>query len=118
MVIFAFSSSEGNVLPVLPTICKTALSPSSFLVSCLLLVSMDSDLCSQHLSPKGGGGNEGGSGPEAGGGGGEEGLDQFCTHPLTQPLETLPGGVGDLLVPNTSHFLFLWGRDVKELQKK
>lgn len=41
-----FGFSEGNVLPVLSKICKTALSPSPFLVSCLLLVSMDSEICS------------------------------------------------------------------------
>lgn len=52
-------------------------------------------------------------------GGREKAINQFCTHPLTLPLETLPGSVVDLLVPNTSQFhFFLWGRGVKELQKK
>lgn len=45
-------------------------------------------------------------------GGREEAMNQFCTHPLTLPLETLPGSVVDLLVPNTSQFHFFCGGGV------
>lgn len=41
-------------------------------------------------------------------GGREEAMNQFCTHPLILPLETLPGSVVDLLVPNTSQFHFFF----------
>lgn len=51
-------------------------------------------------------------------GGREEALNQFCTHPLTLPLETHPGGVGDLLVPNTSQFPFFVGEGCEGAPKK
>lgn len=73
---------------------------------------MDSDICSQHLSPKRGEGMREEVAQWLEEGGREEALDQLCTHPLTLPLETLPGGVVDLLVPNTSQFHFFCGGGV------
>jgi hypothetical protein len=50
------------------------------------------------------------------GGGRGKALNQFHTFTDPDSLETLPGGVGDFLVPNISHFSL--GVRMEELQER